>query len=42
MVNRLIRFVWRRRHYEVVQIAAIFLLATLSMAVVVLPISASR
>ncbi len=37
MVKKLFLFFWQRRDYDVLQIAAIFLLAALSMIVVVLP-----
>ncbi|NOY14842.1 MAG: hypothetical protein GXP43_01340 [bacterium] len=37
MVNRLIRFIWRRRDYEVIHISLIFLVSVLAMVAVILP-----
>ena len=37
MVNRLVRFVWQRRHYEVIHISLVFLVSVLAMVVVVFP-----
>ena len=37
MVNRLIRFIWQRRHYEVIHISLVFLVSVLAMVVVVFP-----
>lgn len=37
MVDRLIKFIWHRRHYEVIHISVVFLVSVLAMMVVVFP-----